>query len=260
MEIVEFSVIKAKLVFKSFRFLQICKAKNFDSKYVVDCMYNLLIVEDEPDIAAYIYKYFQKSDFSPTVLNSGEHVVSTVSQTNPDIILLDVMLPIKDGVTCAKEIREFSNVPIIMLTAKNADIDRIIGLQAGVDDYVCKPFNAKELVLRTMAILRRCKVNAKTSGLTLDTDTLMLRYNNGESIKLTKLEYALFSLLYNRPSRIFSREQVINLAYQDSHDITERAVDSHVKNLRKKIKSFGIDQVVIDCIYGAGYQYIPVEI
>jgi two-component system response regulator BaeR len=222
-------------------------------------MFNILIVEDEPDIAAHLYNYFVKSNFTPTVLNSGEHVVDTVSKTSPDIILLDIMLPVKSGVICAKEIREFSDVPIIMLTAKNTDIDRIIGLQAGVDDYVCKPFNAKELVLRTEAILRRCKVSPKTSGLNLDTDSLLLHYQNGESVKLTKLEYALFSLLYNRPSRIFSREQVISLAYKDSHDITERAVDSHVKNLRKKIKTLGINQVVIDCIYGVGYQFIPIE-
>ncbi|MCJ8268118.1 MAG: response regulator [Psychrosphaera sp.] len=220
-------------------------------------MYKVLIVEDEPQIAGFVYKKFQKAGFAATVLNSGEHVVATVVELVPDIVVLDVMLPIKDGISCALDIRKFSDVPIIILTAKRADIDRIKGLEAGVDDYVCKPFNAKELVLRAQAILKRCKAVTVSNGLVLDVNNHTLQYDGGEFVKLTKLEFLLLQLLYNRPGRIFSRTQIFDLAYSDNEENSERAVDSHVKNLRKKIKSLGISDVVIDSVYGEGFQFIP---
>jgi len=222
-------------------------------------MTKILIVEDERQIAEYLNKYLKNAGFDTLLLNNGEKVIETVKVESPDLILLDVMLPIKDGVTCCKELRVFSDVPVIMLTAKIAEIDRIIGLEAGADDYVCKPFNAKELVLRVKAVLKRFHIVDSIKGLVLDKSGHQLKYQHSEAIKLTKLEFALMQLLYAKPSRIFSRQQIMDLAYQEERDITERAVDSHVKNLRKKIRSLGIDSVVIECIYGAGYQYIPVS-
>jgi two-component system response regulator BaeR len=221
-------------------------------------MAKILVVEDESQIAKYIYKYLTLGGFDVVLLNSGEFVIQTVQQESPSLILLDVMLPIKDGVTCCKEIREFSDVPIIMLTAKIAEIDRIIGLEAGADDYVCKPFSAKELVLRVKALLRRFKITEVQSGLSLNKNVLKLEYQN-ESVKLTKLEFGLMELLHGKPSRIFSRQQIMDIAYLEEKDITDRAVDSHVKNLRKKIRLLNIDSVVIECVYGAGYQYLPVD-
>lgn len=222
-------------------------------------MAKVLIVEDERQIAEYIYKYLTHAGFEAIVLNSGEFAVATVKKEQPDLVVLDVMLPVKDGVACCKEIRTFSDVPVIMLTAKSRDIDRIVGLEAGADDYVCKPFNAKELVLRVQAILKRFHVAANVDeGLILDNQNFTITYNE-KMMKLTLLEFSLFQLLVNKPSRIFSRQQIISLAYTEEKDITERAVDSHVKNLRKKIKSLGIEEVVIDCVYGAGYQYLPIE-
>jgi two-component system response regulator BaeR len=222
-------------------------------------MTKILIVEDERQIAEYLNKYLKNSGFETLILNNGENVIQTVRSELPDLILLDVMLPIKDGITCCKELRVFSDVPVIMLTAKITEIDRIIGLEAGADDYVCKPLNAKELVLRVKAILKRFNVVDTIEGLYLDRSAYQLTYQQTASIKLTKLEFTLMNLLYSKPSRIYSRQQIMDLAYIEERDITERAVDSHVKNLRKKIRSLGIDTVVVDCVYGAGYQYIPMN-
>ena len=220
-------------------------------------MIKVLVVEDEREIAAYLAKYITREGLHPIVLNSGEKVIETVKSELPDIILLDVMLPVKDGLQCCKEIREFSNTPIIMLTAKRADKDRIEGLQAGVDDYVCKPFNAKELMLRIQAVLKRAGISKKeaSTGLHLDKDSFRLKYNQQE-IKLTTLEFSLLNLLMQNPERTYSREQIIELAYQHEPDISDRAIDSHIKNIRKKIKQLHIEQNLIETIYGAGFRFI----
>ena len=118
-------------------------------------MAKILVVEDEREIAAQVAKYIVRENYEPIILNSGERVIETVKTQSPDIIILDVMLPVKNGVECCKEIREFSDIPIIMLTARKTENDRIVGLKAGVDDYVCKPFSAKELMLRISAVLKR---------------------------------------------------------------------------------------------------------
>ncbi|WNC72516.1 response regulator [Thalassotalea psychrophila] len=221
-------------------------------------MIKILVVEDESQIAKYIYKYLTLEGFEVTLLNSGEFFIQTVQQDPPSLVVLDLMLPVKDGVACCKELREFSDIPVIMLTAKSTEVDRIIGLEAGADDYVCKPFSAKELVLRVKAILRRFKIAETQSGLILNKGSLKLEYQD-DSIKLTKLEFSLMELLYRKPSRIFSRQQIMSIAYMEEKDITDRAVDSHVKNLRKKIRSLNIESIVIDCVYGAGYQYLPLS-
>ncbi len=223
-------------------------------------MIKVLVVEDEREIAAQVAKYIAREGYKSIVLNSGETVIEVVKKELPDIIVLDVMLPVKDGVTCCKEIREFSDIPIIMLTAKKTENDRIIGLQAGVDDYVCKPFSAKELILRIKAILRRSGVsnNVATTGFQLDKNGYILKYND-QQIKLTHIEFALLNLLSQKPGRIYSREQIIEYAYNNDRDISDRAIDSHIKNIRKKIRLINIEQNVIETTYGAGFRFIPIE-
>ena len=223
-------------------------------------MVKVLVVEDEREIAAQVAKYITREGFRPIVLNSGEHVIETVKQELPDIILLDVMLPVKDGVTCCREIREFSEIPIIMLTAKKTEDDRIVGLQAGVDDYVCKPFSAKELMLRIQAILKRSGIENKveSSALQLDKNGFFLRFNHKE-VKLTNLEFSLLNLLKQKPGRIYSREQIIELAYKNEPDISDRAIDSHIKNIRKKLRSLDLEGNVIETIYGAGFRYVAIS-
>ncbi len=220
-------------------------------------MIKVLVVEDERMIAAQVAKYLVREGYQPIILNSGEQVIATVKQELPDIIILDVMLPVKDGIQCCKEIREFSEIPIIMLTAKKGEDDRVLGLQAGVDDYVCKPFSAKELMLRIKAILKRSGIvnNIDVAGLRLDKNGYLLRFNDKEA-KLTNLEFSLLSLLMQKSGRIYSREQIIELAYQNDRDISDRAIDSHIKNIRKKARTLGIENNLIETIYGAGFRYV----
>ncbi|SFD04930.1 response regulator [Pseudoalteromonas denitrificans] len=218
-------------------------------------MEDILIVEDEHEIADHLARFFQASGFSTSHIDEGTGVVDAVKRKQPSLIVLDLMLPGKDGLSCCKEIREFSNVPIIMLTAKVDEIDRLIGLEAGADDYVCKPFSAPELVMRVKAILKRTKNQVSYQLLTVDTDKQLVFYQKTK-INLTSLEYALFSLLYKYPERIYSRQQIIDSAYPDLRDITDRAIDSHIKNIRKRFKQASVEEKIIESVYGAGYKLV----
>jgi len=218
----------------------------------------ILIVEDDLDIAKTLTVFLNKSGFETEHLATGEHVIDTVKQSSPDLILLDLMLPIKNGGDCCKEIRAFSDIPIIMTTAKVEEVDRLIGLESGADDYVCKPYSVMELVLRIKAILKRftsLRTETVTQGLSINNKSLEISFYNNH-ISLTALEFALFELLYNTPARIYSREQILNLAYPDMRDISDRAIDTHIKKIRKKIKLIDIEVDVIESVYGAGYRYI----
>ena len=218
----------------------------------------ILIVEDDVEIAENVILFLQANKFETQHLTSGEHVISSVRQKEPDLILLDLMLPVIDGMTCCKKIREFSEVPIIMVTAKVEEIDRLVGLEAGADDYVCKPFSAAELVLRIKAILRRTQFRKPQTGFRLNKETFQIFYNE-KKIELTSVEFSLFALLNSRPGQIYSRNQIMDLAYADMRDISDRTIDSHVKNIRKKIKNIGINNTVLDSVYGAGYRYIHTD-
>jgi len=218
----------------------------------------ILIVEDDLDIAKTLTVFLTKSGFTTEHLATGEHVVSKVQENTPDLILLDLMLPIKSGEQCCLEIRKLSEVPIIMTTAKVEEVDRLIGLESGADDYVCKPYSVMELVLRIKAILKRINnLNEFTlnQGLTINEQSLEISFFNNH-ISLTSLEFALFELLYNNPSRIYSRDQILNLVYPDMRDISDRAIDTHIKKIRKKIKLLDVETDVIESVYGAGYRYI----
>ncbi|WDE10266.1 response regulator [Thalassomonas haliotis] len=221
-------------------------------------MANILIVEDDLEIAENVALFLQASNFTTQHLETGEHVVETVRENEPDLILLDLMLPVMDGLECCKQIRTFSEVPIVMLTAKTQEISRLIGLEAGADDYICKPFSAPELVLRIKAILKRTqkhKAAVVDEGLLLNMESFRLSYR-GKNTELTHLEFNLFSLLYQHPQRIYSRAQILDLAYPDMRDISDRAIDSHVKNIRLKAKKIGLESNIIESVYGAGYRYV----
>ena len=218
----------------------------------------ILLVEDDLEIAENLMLFLQASEFETLHFSSGENVVSSVKKREPDLILLDLMLPVVDGTTCCKQIRKFSEVPIIMMTAKVEEVDRLIGLEAGADDYVCKPFSAAELVLRIKAILRRTQKDKPQTSLRLDKETFQVFYQE-QIIELTSVEFDLFSLLQNRPGQIYSRNQILDLAYPNMHDISDRTIDSHVKNIRNKIRQVGIESTVLDSVYGAGYRFIEPE-
>jgi len=215
----------------------------------------ILLVEDDVQIAENIILFLKAQQYEVKHLVSGEHVVKTVHEREPDLILLDLMLPGVNGNICCQHIREFSDVPIVMMTAKVEEIDRLVGLEAGADDYVCKPFSAKELMLRIKAILRRTQKSVMCQNLAVLQDSFKINYKK-KSVELTQLEFSLFYLLYKQPERIYSRGQILDLAYPDIRDISDRTVDAHVKNIRNKIKTLGLRNTVLESVYGAGYRYV----
>ena len=217
-------------------------------------MADILIVEDEPDIASVVEKYLQAENLSTHHLDEGTGVVSWVHQQQPALIVLDLMLPGIDGLTLCKELRTFTDVPIIITTARIDEIDRLIGFEAGADDYVCKPYSARELVARIKSLLRRAAPSPNSDAeLLLLPDKLEVCIK-GHSVTLTALEYRLFEFFYQHPGRIYSRAQILDQAYDDYRDISDRTIDSHIRNLRKKLKDVGLEEG-IKSVYGAGYKF-----
>jgi len=215
----------------------------------------VVIVEDDLDITSVLQTYIQAAGFKTKCFNNGLDVVLWVRNNQPALIVLDVYLPGKDGFTICKEIRDFSQVPIIMTTAKIEEVDRLIGLEIGADDYVCKPYSVKEVVARVKANLRRFNNHLNSNDkLMLDGDSFCLSYQ-GIIIDLTTIEFSLFHLLYSNPGRIYSRTQILDLVYQDYRNVSDRTVDSHIRNLRKKISVLPLKSDLIISIYGAGYKF-----
>lgn len=216
----------------------------------------ILIVEDEADIAEVTQVYLQAKGHQTHWFAEGLGVVDWVQANQPSVIVLDLMLPGKDGLTICQEIRQFSDVPIIMTTAKVQEVDRLVGLDAGADDYVCKPFSTKELVARVQAALRRLdrQVIQSAPALQLVEGSYAVMYQ-GQRTELTQIEFNLFQLLYRHPGRIYSRAQILDLVYQDFRDVSDRTIDSHVRNLRKKLAQLNLPSEPIRSVYGAGYVY-----
>ena len=182
-------------------------------------------------------------------------VVNWVAQHNPDAILMDIMIPNQDGVECMKKIRQFSMVPIVMMTAKVSEADRLRGIEFVADDYVRKPFSAAELVMRVKAILRRCaSLDNKEEKILVDEELLLIKLKD-QILPLTKVEFDIFALLYKALSCVFSRLQILDFIQPDNFDISDRVIDSHIKNIRKKIKQIGISSKLVGSVYGAGYRF-----
>jgi len=216
----------------------------------------ILIVEDEPSLADLLKDYLQQSDYLTQIVPDGLQVIQTVKQCNPALILLDIMLPGKDGITICREIREFSTVPIIMVTARVEEIDRLLGLELGADDYICKPFSPRELVARVKAVLRRSTIDYidPPSGLKLDEKRLKAELQ-GSDLDLTVVEFQLLKILSSEPGRIYSRGQLMDRIYDDHRVVSDRTIDSHIKKLRKKIVSVASSEELIHSVYGAGYKF-----
>jgi two-component system response regulator BaeR len=226
-------------------------------------MEQVLIVEDEPKIADLLQKYLQNANFHTHCLSDGLQVVEWVQQEKPNLILLDVMLPGKDGLEICKEIRRFSAVPIIMLTARVEEIDRLLGLELGADDYICKPFSPREVVARIKAVLRRAHVNsaldtevASVNKLELDRNRLLVRYQEQETV-LTLVEFELLDILQQQPGRIFGRNHLMEKVYPDNRIVSDRTIDSHIKKLRKKLAEIAPEQELIHSVYSVGYKFEP---
>jgi len=217
-------------------------------------MKKILIIEDEIEISTHMATFLTVANYECHCCYTGGEAIEQIKRIAPDLIFLDIMLPDINGIEICRLVRDFSDVPIIMVTAKAEEIDRIHGLEVGADDYLCKPFSLPEMVLRANAILRRMQPTAKI-GFDVNYDTGEVIFN-GQKVVLTTLEFALFSLLFNTPERIYSRNQIMDLAYPDIRDISDRAIDSHIKKIRKKFKAQHIEENIIESVYGAGYRFV----
>ncbi|MDA3902262.1 MAG: response regulator [Desulfuromusa sp.] len=217
----------------------------------------ILIVEDEKRLAELHRDYLQQSGYTTEWLEDGLKVIPWVKEHAPVLILLDLMLPGKDGLEICKEIRSFSNVPIIMVTARVEEIDRLLGLELGADDYICKPFSPREVVARVKTVLRRSSPQTQDESqqlLTLDEDSYQAILQ-GLKLDLTAVEFKLLSILAQKPGRIYSRDQLMDRLYSDQRIVCDRTIDSHIKKLRKKIAIAAPEFEVIHSIYGVGYKY-----
>jgi DNA-binding response OmpR family regulator len=219
----------------------------------------VLVVDDDEKIVKVLTAYLQKENYVVVSAKDGWEAVEKAAELSPDIVLLDVMLPSLDGWGVCKEIRRTSNVPIIMLTARDGENDRIIGLELGADDYVVKPFSPKEVIARIRAILRRVQPTEDKERV-LEIGKIALRPNShnvmmaGVSIDLTPTEYKLLELFLSNPGQVFSRLQLVEKVQGYAFDGYERTMDSHIKNLRKKLNVSPEDQEYIKTIYGVGYK------
>lgn len=221
-------------------------------------MSKILVVEDEIKLAELLKDYLIESLFEPYLVDNGNDVFAQIEQHQPDLILLDLMLPGKDGLTLCKEIRSFSNVPIIMVTARVEEIDRLLGLELGADDYICKPFSPREVIARIKTVLRRSLgVIEKTpkQAFLLNNETYEFIIS-GKNVPLTAIEFNILHVLTNERGRIFSRSQLINHIYQDHRIVSERTVDSHIKKLRKKLHEAMPETEIIQSVYSVGYKFI----
>ena len=215
----------------------------------------IVIIEDEHDLASVIADYLAVEDYQVHCLYDGEEALQWLKNNTARLIILDLMLPGADGLTICRELRKTSDTPVIMATAKVEEIDRLIGLDLGADDYICKPYSPKELVARVRAVLRRYeKPNNNSKAINLDKDAFLLTLGE-DKVELTAIETRLFDLLLSQPGKIFSRQYIMDNIYTDYRVVSDRTVDSHVKKLRKKISDSvpGLD--LIHSIYGAGYKY-----
>ena len=219
---------------------------------------NILVVEDEPKLANLIADYLKASGFEPFLLANGSEVVHWVREHKPDMILLDLMLPGRNGMDICKEIRTFSRVPVIMVTARVEEIDRLLGLELGADDYICKPFSPREVVARVKAVLRRAGdgQTLQAQGLVLDEHRLRAKLHDHD-LELTAVEFKLLQLLVANPGRIYSRQQLMDKIYPDERIVSDRNIDSHIKKLRRKIEAVDSEAKLIHSVYSVGYKFEP---
>jgi two-component system response regulator BaeR len=223
---------------------------------------NIFIVEDEPELAALVADYARAAGHEATVFGDGALALDAIRRAPPALVVLDLMLPGLDGLSVCREVRTFSEVPIVMVTARVEEIDRLLGLELGADDYLCKPFSPRELMARIKAILRRAGQAPAAAAPAIEVEVEVneaahrIRIH-GRALELTPTEYGILAALARRPGQVFSRAQLLDAAREGnaSLDVADRAIDSHVKNLRRKLDAVlpGVD--AIHSIYGLGYRF-----
>ena len=215
------------------------------------------IVEDSALYAEILRDYLQSAGYNVRVFNDGGNIVEKVQEGAPDLLLLDLMLPVVDGITICKKIRAFSNVAIVMLTAKVDELERLLGYDNGADDYICKPVKPREILARIKAVLRRTQRQPdehSTASLELDEKNLMVRIDT-RKVRLTSVEFRIFELLAKNPGQIYSRKEIVETIYGSDQAVSDRTVDSHMRNLRKKLLEQYSDNIPIHSVYGLGYKF-----
>lgn len=227
-------------------------------------MFKILIADDNKQITSILEEYSKKNGYTPIIALDGEDALNKFETQNPDIILLDVMMPIKDGFEVCRDIRKTSNVPIIMITARGEDFEKIMGLEIGADDYMVKPFSPAEVMARVKAIMRRIsheekdklvftfsnlKVNLKDYTVSIDET----------NISLTKKEFEILWTLTNNKNKVFSRENLLNSLWGYDYFGDNRTVDSHIKRLRAKLDKYSHPHWDIKTIWGVGYKFEVIE-
>ena len=226
----------------------------------LDHMTTILVIEDEPGIAQLVDDYLKAAGFTVLRASNAAHAIARARASAPALVVLDLGLPDSDGFDVARELRRFSEVPIVMLTARGDESDRIVGLELGADDYVVKPFSPKELVARVRAVLRRAEKAATPSNMLTALDVVVdlprRRVTVGErQVALTATEFTLLETLVREPGRVFTRGQLLDVVHGVSFGSYERAIDAHVKILRRKIEPQPGSPRYIQTVHGVGYRF-----
>ena len=225
-------------------------------------MKTILVVDDEPKITQLVSDYLERAGFGVRVAHDGRNALSLAKTERPDLVVLDLGLPQMDGLDFTREYRKVSNAPIIMLTARSEESDKLVGLELGADDYLTKPFSPKELVARVRAVFRRIE-NATTSAtdvirvmdLSLDVPRLRVTAGGRELEELTPTEFELLAALARQPGRVFTRAQLLDAIHGVAFESYERAIDAHVKNIRRKIEVKPSEPRYVLTVYGVGYKF-----
>ncbi|WP_027330104.1 response regulator [Marinimicrobium agarilyticum] len=217
-------------------------------------MTRILVVEDEIKLATVLQQYLVREGYETHICHRGDEAEQWLEQHKPDLVLLDLMLPGVDGLTLCRQLRQRSGVPIIMTTARVEEVDRLVGLELGADDYICKPYSPREVVARVKAVLRRAAPPAVAAAEELQRQGN--RVSLGEaSVELTAVEMRLLDTLMDRPGHIFSRDRLMDDIYPDRRLVSDRTIDSHIKNLRRKLHELAPEKEFVRSVYGAGYKY-----
>jgi two-component system, OmpR family, alkaline phosphatase synthesis response regulator PhoP len=224
-------------------------------------MKTILVVDDEPKITNLVRDYLSRAGFAVLTAGEGHEALATYAERNPDLVILDLGLPDTDGLDVARELRRKSQVPLIMLTARDEETDRILGLELGADDYVTKPFSPKELVARVRALFRRTELSAAAvpedvlhvGELYLDMARRTVRVGE-RRVELTSSEFDLLAVMARQPGRVFTRAQLLDAIHGVSFESYERAIDSHIKNIRRKIEPDPGEPRFLIMVYGIGYK------
>jgi len=215
----------------------------------------VVIVEDEVKIAELLQDYCEDAGYQTRVFHNGDDALAWLKQNTARLVLLDLMLPGTDGLTICQEYRKQSDVPVVMITARVEEIDRLLGLGLGADDYICKPFSPREVIARIKSILRRVEKPRQTSPeLKLDEASFRIYYRDRD-VELTSVEFNLLKTMYDQPGRIFSRDNLMEQIYTDYRVVSDRTIDSHIKKLRKKLNKIDLHDPTIHSVYGAGYKF-----